>query len=204
VLENHQRDKRSGAEQLGDDEQGERETAGRLALIAGCHTARRGRRLAVTVIGRGFGFHLVSLQNGLVTPSLFISSARRARGVPRLLPGEHQRDSGRRPSNPCQRPQPTLRIAHDLFTDFGMDAFAEHARVELQATGEHARKRTVDTRDQLTSQETQIARLAAAGNTNREIAAQLFISPSTVEYHLRKVFRKLDVNSRTQLARRLS
>jgi DNA-binding CsgD family transcriptional regulator len=97
-----------------------------------------------------------------------------------------------------------LRIAHDLFTNFGMDAFAERARVELQATGEHARKRTVDTLDQLTPQETQIARLAAAGNTNRDIAAQLFISPSTVEYHLRKVFRKLDVKSRTQLARRLS
>ena len=97
-----------------------------------------------------------------------------------------------------------LRVAHELFADFGMEAFAERARVELQATGEHARKRTVDTLDQLTPQEAQIAHLTANGNTNREIAAQLFISPSTVEYHLRKVFRKLDVKSRTQLARRMS
>jgi DNA-binding CsgD family transcriptional regulator len=85
-----------------------------------------------------------------------------------------------------------------------MEAFAERARVELQATGEHARKRTVDTLDQLTPQGAQIAHLTANGNTNREIAAQLFISPSTVEYYLRKVFRKLDVKSRTQLARRMS
>ena len=97
-----------------------------------------------------------------------------------------------------------LRAAHELFSDFGMEAFAERARVELRATGEHARKRSVDTIDQLTPQEAQIARLVAHGNTNREVAAQLFISPSTVEYHLRKVFRKLDVKSRTQLVRRMA
>jgi DNA-binding CsgD family transcriptional regulator len=97
-----------------------------------------------------------------------------------------------------------LRAAHLLFSDFRMEAFAERARVELQATGERARKRTMDTVDQLTPQEAQIARLVAQGHTNREIAAQLFISPSTVEYHLRKAFRKLDVKTRTQLAHRMS
>jgi DNA-binding CsgD family transcriptional regulator len=96
-----------------------------------------------------------------------------------------------------------LRTAVDEFTAMGADAFARRAERELLATGERARKRTVDTRDQLTPQESQISGLAAQGNTNREIAAQLFISPSTVEYHLRKAFRKLDVNSRTQLASRL-
>ena len=97
-----------------------------------------------------------------------------------------------------------LRIALEAFTSMGAEAFARRAERELLATGERARKRTVDTLDQLTPQETQIARLAASGDTNREIAAQLFISPSTVEYHLRKVFRKLDVKSRTQLAKQLS
>ncbi len=92
-----------------------------------------------------------------------------------------------------------LRHAHDSFTEFGMEAFAERARVELVATGEHARKRTVETRDDLTAQEGQISRLAADGATNQEIAAQLFISPSTVDYHLRKAFRKLGVKSRHQL-----
>ena len=96
-----------------------------------------------------------------------------------------------------------LRTAHEMFTRFGMQAFAERARVELGATGERARERTVETLDQLTPQESQVARLAAQGNTNREIAAQLFISPNTVEYHLHKAFRKLDVKSRTQLAKRL-
>jgi DNA-binding NarL/FixJ family response regulator len=84
-----------------------------------------------------------------------------------------------------------------------MEAFAERARVELEATGERARKRTVDTLGELTPQETQVSRLVARGHTNKEIAAQLFISASTVEYHLRKVFRKLGVKSRTQLANRL-
>ncbi|HEV3391154.1 MAG TPA: LuxR C-terminal-related transcriptional regulator [Solirubrobacteraceae bacterium] len=96
-----------------------------------------------------------------------------------------------------------LRTAHTLFTEFGMEAFAERARVELEATGEHARKRTVETRDDLTPQEAQISRLAADGATNQEIAAQLFISPSTVDYHLRKAFRKLGVKSRHQLKQHL-
>ncbi len=96
-----------------------------------------------------------------------------------------------------------LRTAHDLFSDFGMEAFAERARVELEATGEHARKRTVETRGDLTPQEAQIARLARDGLSNAEIGARLFISNHTVEYHLRKVFAKLGINSRTKLARAL-
>jgi DNA-binding CsgD family transcriptional regulator len=96
-----------------------------------------------------------------------------------------------------------LRTALEEFTSMGTEAFARRAERELLATGERARKRTVETLDQLTPQEKQVARLAANGDTNREIASQLFISPSTVEYHLRKAFRKLDVKSRTQLARRV-
>jgi DNA-binding CsgD family transcriptional regulator len=88
-------------------------------------------------------------------------------------------------------------------SEIGTEAFARRAERELLATGPRARKRTVETVDQLTPQEAQVARLAGDGHTNREIAARLFISPSTVEYHLRKVFRKLDVKSRTQLARQL-
>jgi len=97
-----------------------------------------------------------------------------------------------------------LRTAYEMFTDFGMEAFSERARIELEATGEHARKRTVDTLGDLTPQEAQISRLVAEGHTNREIASQMFLSPSTVEYHLRKVFRKLGVTSRTQLARHMA
>jgi DNA-binding CsgD family transcriptional regulator len=95
-----------------------------------------------------------------------------------------------------------LRTALDAFTTMGAEAFARRAEQELLAAGERAGQRTVDTLDQLTPQEAQIARLAADGHTNREIAAQLFISPSTVEYHLHKAFRKLGVKSRAQLAQR--
>jgi DNA-binding NarL/FixJ family response regulator len=84
-----------------------------------------------------------------------------------------------------------------------MDAFAERARGELLAGGERATPGPADLPNQLTPQETQVARLAAEGKTNREIAAQLFISPSTVEYHLHKAFRKLDAKSRTHLAQRI-
>ena len=97
-----------------------------------------------------------------------------------------------------------LRTALEMFRSMGAEAFAGRAERELLATGERARKRTVDTLDQLTPQEAHVARLAAKGSTNREIATQLFITQSTVEYHLRKAFRKLDVKSRTQLAHRVS
>jgi DNA-binding CsgD family transcriptional regulator len=96
-----------------------------------------------------------------------------------------------------------LRTAHEFFKDFEMAGFAERARLELEATGESAGRRSVDTVGELTPQENQVARLAAEGVTNREIATRLFISTSTVEYHLRKTFRKLDVTSRTQLADRI-
>jgi DNA-binding CsgD family transcriptional regulator len=93
-----------------------------------------------------------------------------------------------------------LRTALDMFDGMGLACFAKRAHAELLATGERARKREVGTPEELTPQETQIAALVSRGNTNRDIAAQLFVSPSTVEYHLRKIFRKLGVASRTQLA----
>ena len=94
-----------------------------------------------------------------------------------------------------------LRAAYDTFSGIAAEAFAERARRELLATGETARRRTDHTRDILTPQEAQIAGLARDGFSNPEIGAQLFISSRTVQYHLRKVFRKLDISSRNQLGR---
>jgi DNA-binding CsgD family transcriptional regulator len=93
-----------------------------------------------------------------------------------------------------------LRAARDHFSSIGMEAFAERARNELLATGEKVRKRTVETRDELTAQERQIARLARVGLSNPEIGARLFLSPRTVEWHLRKVFSKLGIHSRHELS----
>jgi DNA-binding CsgD family transcriptional regulator len=94
-----------------------------------------------------------------------------------------------------------LRTAHDMLDDMGIEAFAERARRELLATGETVRKRSVETRDELTAQEALIARLARDGLSNPEIGTRLFISPRTVKYHLRKVFIKLDISSRNELDR---
>jgi DNA-binding CsgD family transcriptional regulator len=93
-----------------------------------------------------------------------------------------------------------LGRADEIFDSVGAAAFAERARIELRATGGHARQRTIETPDSLTAQEALIARLAGEGASNPEIAAQLFISPATVAYHLRKVFTKLGISSRNQLA----
>jgi DNA-binding CsgD family transcriptional regulator len=108
-----------------------------------------------------------------------------------LVYGEWLRREGRRLDARDQ-----LRTAHDTLDAIGMEAFAERARRELIATGEKARRRRDETRDQLTPQEEQIARLARDGLSNPEIGATLFLSPRTVEWHLRKVFEKLGINSR--------
>jgi DNA-binding CsgD family transcriptional regulator len=111
-----------------------------------------------------------------------------------LLYGEWLRRENRRMDAREQ-----LRAAFELFSDFGATAFVERTRRELSATGAKVRRRTDEARGQLTPQEQQIARLAADGHTNPEIAAQLFLSARTVEWHLHKVFSKLDISSRRQL-----
>jgi DNA-binding CsgD family transcriptional regulator len=115
-------------------------------------------------------------------------------GRAHLLYGEWLRRENRRVDARIQ-----LHRAHDLFTTIGMEAFAERARIELGATGETVRKRTTETRDELTAQERQIAHLARDGLSNPEIGARLFLSPRTVEWHLRKVFTKLGIRSRREL-----
>ena len=111
-----------------------------------------------------------------------------------LLYGEWLRREGRRVDARAQ-----LRTAHDQFVSMGLAGFAERARRELQATGEKVRKRTLESANDLTPQEIQIARLVRSGLSNVEIGTRLFLSPRTVEWHLRKVFTKLDLSSRREL-----
>ena len=106
-----------------------------------------------------------------------------------------------RPENRGVDAREQLRAAYEQFTSIGMEAFAERARGELLATGERVRRRRVETRDELTEQERQIARLARHGLSNAEIGSRLFLSPRTIEWHLRKVFTKLGIHSRRELVR---
>jgi DNA-binding CsgD family transcriptional regulator len=112
-----------------------------------------------------------------------------------LLYGEWLRRENRRVDARVQ-----LRAAHEQFASIGMEGFADRARAELQVTGEKARKRTIETRDDLTPQERQIGALARQGLSNPEIGARLFLSPRTVEWHLHNVFTKLGIRSRRELA----
>jgi DNA-binding CsgD family transcriptional regulator len=148
------------------------------ALLSGDETAERLYREAIERLGRT-----------RLRPEL-------ARA--HLLYGEWLRRRNRRVDARAQ-----LRAAHDQLASIGMEAFAERARNELLATGEKVRKRAVETREDLTAQERQIAHLAREGLSNPEIGARLFLSPRTVEWHLRKVFAKLGVRSRRELANAL-
>jgi DNA-binding CsgD family transcriptional regulator len=156
-------------------------TPARLALLARCQ--------ALTVESEAEPHFLRSIELAET-----LSPFDRARTE--LLYGEWLRRQRRRVDA-----RPHLRAALELFQQLAVSPWEERARAELRASGETARRRDPSTRDQLTPQELQIAHLVAEGMTNREIGAQLFLSPRTIEYHLRKVFAKLQIASRTDLVR---
>jgi DNA-binding CsgD family transcriptional regulator len=167
------------------------------------HTLASGTDWALGILARSRAL----LEEGVRADDLYqaaIAHLRRTRVVPHLarahlVYGEWLRRERRR-----REAREQLRTARDMFIFMGAQAFGERARSELTATGEQARPRAPETAELLTPQEARIARLVADGASNVEVGAQLFISPKTVEYHLHKVFRKLGVASRTQVARALA
>ena len=168
-----------------------------------------GSRSAATASGTDWALGLLSGMQALLAPDDEAEAHYRAclerlshctaavdRARMQVLYGEWLRRSRRR-----REAREPLREALELFERIEVRGFAERARRELVATGEHSRVRSDATRDVLTAQEAQIARLVSEGQTNAEIASNLFISRSTVEYHLHKIYRKLGVRGRTQLVR---
>nr|WP_062331306.1 LuxR family transcriptional regulator [Herbidospora sakaeratensis] len=174
---------------------GERETAVTALALLTERTQASG-----TPTGRGIAAYARGLVTGLeddyreAVELLANSPLLPYRARAHLLYGEWLRRAGRR-----QDCRPHLRTAHELLSTAGLEAFARRAADELRATGETARGRSGHARDQLTMQELHIARLVAEGATSKEAAARLFISPRTVDAHLRNVFRKLGITSRRQL-----
>ncbi len=177
---------------------GKTEVAAAALRRLGERTRASGTDWALGIEARSRGL----LSNGQVAEALYREAIERLsrtriavhRARAELLYGEWLRRENRR-----QDAREQLHRAYEMFSRIGAEAFAERARHELLATGETVRKRTVETLDELTAQEAQIARLARAGQTNPEIGAKLFISPRTVEWHLRKVYTKLDISSRREL-----
>jgi DNA-binding CsgD family transcriptional regulator len=182
---------------------GERELAVAALDRLTSHTRASGTDWALGILARSRAL----LEDGVRADRLYqaaIAHLRRTRAVPHLarahlVYGEWLRRERRR-----REAREQLRTARDMFIFMGAQAFGERARAELTATGEQARARAAETAELLTPQEARIAGLVADGASNVEVGAQLFISPKTVEYHLHKVFRKLGVTSRTQLARALA
>jgi DNA-binding CsgD family transcriptional regulator len=182
---------------------GERETA-TAALEAFTPWARAsGTDLALGLLARSRAL-LAGDDHAEAEYQLGLEHLQRSRLVPELARAHQVYGEWLRRQRRRRDARDQLRRAFEMFDEMGMTAFAGRARAELRATGERARPRGLDTPEVLTAQETQVARLAAERLSNREIASQLFISARTVEYHLHKVFRKLDVTSRIQLARTLA
>ena len=184
------------------------EAAARSGDTEGAHAGLAQFSEAVGPTGSDWGLGLEArcramLSQGEVAERLYLEAIERlgrtrVRGEharAHLVYGEWLRWGGRRVEARDQ-----LRQAHEMLIDMGMEAFAERARGELLATGEKLRKRNPATLDELTPQERQIAQLASAELTNPEIGTRLFITPRTVKYHLRKVFIKLDITTRSELA----
>jgi DNA-binding CsgD family transcriptional regulator len=157
-----------------------------LAAAARC----RGLLAEPAEIDTAFG---LALERHADVPSPF------ERARTELAYGERLRRANRR-----RDARPHLRAAFEAFDELDAAPWSERARAELRATGERVPQRTPDTREQLTPQELQIATLVARGMTNREVGAQIFLSPKTVEYHLTRIYRKLDLHSRAELIRRFA